>query len=101
MAKAYECDRCKKLFTEKGPKTKRIYVSYSINCGGCVYDLCPECQKQLDDWWDCKVTPKGDCHTCKYNFIEAPYAEEPCQSCLDSPELYSKYEPDPKIKEVK
>ena len=54
MAKAYKCDRCKKLFEEKVSRENRIFISYSMNCGGCTYDLCPECQKQLDDWWDKK-----------------------------------------------
>ena len=50
MAKAYKCDRCGKLF-EKTKSTERFYVTSNRE----IKDLCPECQKILNDFMDNKI----------------------------------------------
>ena len=51
MSRAYQCDRCRKLY--KGPlpvddsgKHKRI-----TDARGGMHDLCPECNAELDAWF--------------------------------------------------
>ena len=104
MSTAYECDRCKKLFTNRGSKDNTYSNAVSVIIGGCMYDLCPECQKSFDDWWNMKTNkvaddkPKYDgivtCNTCKYDYYE--HYEEPCKTCLKDQArhgTYSKFEP--------
>lgn len=50
MAKAYKCDRCGKLF-ERTKSTERFYVITNRE----RKDLCPECQKMLDNFMDNKI----------------------------------------------
>lgn len=44
MSKAYCCDRCGKLYQEKG---KSVIISERVLNS---YDLCPDCGKELSSW---------------------------------------------------
>ena len=55
MAKAKQCDRCKKLYSlEEDTKyrlQKLIPYGYSaMYTKNKTIDLCPECEKSLDEW---------------------------------------------------
>lgn len=48
MARAYQCDRCGGFFTKRFVGC--LYDIVTKNCE-CHKDLCPECNKQLDEWY--------------------------------------------------
>lgn len=58
MARAYKCDRCEKFF-ESIKSTEKFYVTTTVNMHK-VLDLCPECQKMLNDFMDNKIESKGE-----------------------------------------
>lgn len=49
MANAYECDVCGDLFKRKSIPDV-VVVVYHHNYGETRKDLCPKCQKELEDW---------------------------------------------------
>ena len=49
MANAYQCDVCGKLFTRDCVPDITIN-QYHHGYGDMRYDLCPDCQKELEDW---------------------------------------------------
>lgn len=51
MAAALECDRCKKLFSYAYISQWRIH-RWSPAHGGIPYDLCPDCSKELNKFFD-------------------------------------------------
>lgn len=52
--KAYQCDRCKGFFTVPTVPQKIIVktLSKSLNKFEADVDICPDCQKTLDAWWN-------------------------------------------------
>ena len=50
MSKAFNCDRCGMLYKEKGGSIMR-QGALKIE----IYDLCPECEKELAQWLDNEV----------------------------------------------
>lgn len=48
---AYECDRCGELFKREHTVETRIVKKNPI-CNGGFYplDLCPKCQRELENW---------------------------------------------------
>ena len=66
MAKAYECDRCKKLYTRidsdeyddgitSDPELRLVRTSTKRNAYYNVLDLCPECTSELNKWFEGKI----------------------------------------------
>ena len=51
MAQAYECDRCKILFPITYISKFRI-SRWSPSMGGVNIDLCPNCTKELDKFFE-------------------------------------------------
>lgn len=51
MAAACECDRCKKLFSLAYISKYHIHV-WSPSRGGVPLDICPDCSKELDDFFN-------------------------------------------------
>ena len=49
MAKAYECDVCGGLFKRECVPDVAVVVYYH-GYGETRKDLCPECQKELENW---------------------------------------------------
>ena len=49
MANAYKCDVCGKLFTRDCVPDITIHRYYH-GYGAERYDLCPDCQKELETW---------------------------------------------------
>lgn len=53
--KAYKCDICGALFEMTVIPDIRL-VKYTHGYGEGLLDLCPDCQKKLEDWMKKKVT---------------------------------------------
>ena len=49
MAQAYKCDICGALFTREVVPDIRVII-YKHGYGELRQDLCPKCQKKLEDW---------------------------------------------------
>ena len=49
MANAYKCDVCGDLFTRECVPDVRVVI-YRHGYGEFRQDLCPKCQKELEDW---------------------------------------------------
>lgn len=58
MAKAFRCDRCLEYFSRAIKPEINIVVTPAVLEGGQMvirgWDLCPSCQKTLEDWMNCK-----------------------------------------------
>ena len=64
MAEAFECDRCKKLFSYAYISQWRIH-RWSPAHGGIPFDLCPGCSKELDAFFKLsEEKEKEDTHGC-------------------------------------
>ena len=63
--KAYKCDRCRKYYEDDG-HMKRFYITTSKFTAGATEDLCPECQRELNDFMDL-YTPKDRCKSEEEN----------------------------------
>lgn len=50
--RAYKCDRCGALYEKEQEKTGRVYITQSPNIAGFCLDLCPECDKDLQTWFN-------------------------------------------------
>lgn len=50
--KAYQCDRCGGLYTGREFPMIRTKVSLCDGYSTNKVDLCNNCQRQLNDWWD-------------------------------------------------
>ncbi len=93
--KAYQCDRCGKLYESKERTLesksysvlKPHIINYNVGNPGTylnyIADLCPECQEQFEKWM--KDTAFGipetirTCQNCKYTNYSID--TEPCFSC--------------------
>ena len=52
MGKAYECDRCKCLYTNhSGYRSSDVYITTTPNDTTGLRDLCPACHEKLRVWW--------------------------------------------------
>lgn len=54
--KAFKCDRCGNLYENYSEKAKPFYITTSY----CTLDLCPECNKELKDWFAEKENEKSE-----------------------------------------
>lgn len=79
MARAYECDRCGKLYHIRSGKHPEVYITENPQLGSAAKDLCPDCQKQLEYWWKRRATVLASCDTCKH--CDTDDNTEPCLSC--------------------
>ena len=50
--KAYQCDRCGGLYTGRECPSVSTKVSLFLGYSDIRLDLCPNCQRQLNDWWN-------------------------------------------------
>lgn len=57
MASAYKCDVCGTLFTRDIIPDVRLII-YRRGYGDFRQDLCPKCQKELEDWCNKKENKK-------------------------------------------
>lgn len=60
--KAYKCDRCGAYFTKWVAPEKIIVkmISSPMTKSEDYVDICPDCQKTLDNWWSNKVELADD-----------------------------------------
>lgn len=58
MASAYRCDRCQKYYQTIGYTGPDYCICRALghNKAGIKVDLCPDCNKKLDEWMDGKAT---------------------------------------------
>lgn len=63
--KAYKCDRCRKFY-EDDESLKKFYITTSKFTTGATKDLCPECQRELNDFMRL-YTPKDGAESGKEN----------------------------------
>lgn len=50
---AYKCDRCGKLFEKSTASILDVDKRKSVYSGDWrSQDLCPECKKSLEEWWE-------------------------------------------------
>ena len=52
MAKAFKCDRCGTYYDKDEADYNRPFLTKDYGPGYEDIDLCPNCLKQLYDWWD-------------------------------------------------
>lgn len=54
--RAYQCDRCGRLYSHSSKGTNKIFVTDSCTSVACnrIKDLCDECQKEFEEWWMAK-----------------------------------------------
>ena len=50
--RAYQCDRCGTLYGHSNKLENEIFITDSCTITGQVKDLCDECQKELEAWWN-------------------------------------------------
>ena len=54
--RAYRCDRCKKYYETDARCNGKHYIitniSFDISAKVSAKDLCPECTKELEEWWN-------------------------------------------------
>lgn len=50
--RAYQCDRCGALYSHSNKLESEIFITGSCTITGQVKDLCDECQKELEVWWN-------------------------------------------------
>lgn len=51
MIKSYVCDRCHRDFTLTNRGFGIVYIDSDNKIAGSHYDLCPECQDKLRNWF--------------------------------------------------
>lgn len=51
--RAYQCDRCGRLYSYSSKDTNKIFITDSYASVACnrIKDLCGECQKEFEEWW--------------------------------------------------
>ena len=61
MASAYKCDRCHKYYQHinYGPFEYCVCRAYGLPAG-VKLDLCPDCNKKLDEWMNREVSLEVD-----------------------------------------
>lgn len=82
MGKAFECDRCKALYTNNaGYRSTDIYITTTPNNTTGIMDLCPACHEKLRKWWNMeKYILYNKCSKCAHEY--SPLDNEPCSSCF-------------------
>ena len=63
--KAYKCDRCRKYYEDDG-REKKYYITAAPSWQEGIKDLCPECQRELNDFMEL-YTPKDRVKSGKEN----------------------------------
>ncbi len=52
MSKAYKCDICGKLFTDRDIMLRKWHITSSRSCSGVCLDICETCQDKLNNFVD-------------------------------------------------
>lgn len=58
--RAYQCDRCGALYSHSNKLENEIFITGSCTVTGQVKDLCDECQKELEIWWNVGKTEESE-----------------------------------------
>lgn len=58
--RAYQCDRCGVLYSHSNKLENEIFITVTPASTLGVRDLCDECQKELEDWWNAGKTEESE-----------------------------------------
>lgn len=85
MSRAYKCDRCGTLCEYEKCRNNSLFVNKWEGYKNKILDLCPKCQKELNDWFGCDKEVVND-NFFYDNELFANYSEEN-EKFLNQPNL--------------